>query len=329
MKTMLIVPLALIASTVLAQTPEGPVRSGGYEFANRAAFVAQGRRCATHEPTALQRRREFVAGGLVRQRNAAALKGGKVVVPVVFHVLHDKETGKLDKAVLEEQVRILNNCFGSEGFQFALKSVDYTDNADWFSMGWQSQAEYDAKQALSTKQPTKELNFYTANPGGGLLGWATFPSDLSGGDPTTTFMDGVVCLYTSLKGVSDNGPYNLGITGTHEVGHWLSLYHTFQGGCTDPGDEVEDTPAEATPAYGCPEKDDSKRDTCPAPGLDPTKNFMDYGDDACLHHFTEKQLARIREQVAAFRPPLLQAPPTAKLQPVKTDAKTLDAITNE
>jgi hypothetical protein len=82
----------------------------------------------------------------------------------------------------------------------------------------------------------------------------------------------------------------------HEVGHWMGLYHTFQGGC-DVGDEIADTPAELKPASGCP----VGRDTCPGVGVDPIHNMMDYSSDNCLYEFVPGQALIMQAQWEIYR----------------------------
>ncbi len=187
------------------------------------------------------------------------------------------------------------------GYHFTLLSTDYTTNNKWFRMTPGSNAEIQAKNALSIN-PGGSLNIYTCKPGQNLLGWAVFPWDSRAGGA----QDGVVLHYGSLP----NGyisPYNLGGTAPHEVGHYLGLYHTFQGGCTGGdtapgcstpgnGDEVCDTAAQATSTSGCPEG----KDTCPSDGPDPIHNYMDYSIDACYNNFTAGQDTRMNTKVQAY-----------------------------
>ena len=125
-----------------------------------------------------------------------------------------------------------------------------------------------------------------------LLGWATFPSNVS----SQLDKDGVVLHYGSLPG-GDIQNYDRGQTATHEVGHWVGLYHTFQNGCSAQGDQVEDTPPQRYSTTGCPEG----KDTCTAPGLDPIHNYMDYSYDRCYSEFSPGQVERMTEQFVAFR----------------------------
>ncbi|KAL3494389.1 pregnancy-associated plasma protein-A-domain-containing protein [Aspergillus germanicus] len=90
--------------------------------------------------------------------------------------------------------------------------------------------------------------------------------------------------------------YNTGRTAGHEIGHWLGLFHTFQGGCSDPADHVDDTPAEAYAAIDC-----YPRDSCPAAGLDPVYNHMDLSIDECRREFTSGQTTRMRELAQQYR----------------------------
>lgn len=219
------------------------------------------------------------------------------VVNVYFHVITNTVgAGNVSDQMITSQIDVLNNAYSLTGWSFNLLSTDRTANNSWYTMGPGTTAETQAKAALH-QGSADDLNIYSANIGGGLLGWATFPSSY-GADPTD---DGVVILYSSVPGGTAS-PYNLGDTATHEVGHWMGLYHTFQGGCSrnasGGGDLVSDTPAEKSPAFGCP----VGRDTCTSlAGVDPILNFMDYTDDACMNQLTAGQDARMDAQFSSYR----------------------------
>jgi len=235
-------------------------------------------------------------------------QAGTVRVPVWFHIISAGpgfENGEVPDTMIREQVRVLNQAYGGRtggaetAFAFDLEGVTRTQNAEWFSMGIQSQAERRAKEALRQGGP-ETLNIYTTD-GGGYLGWATFPNSYK----SQPNQDGVVVYFASLPGGGAGGVttvYDEGDTATHEVGHWLALYHTFQNGCSTNNDYVADTPAERYPAFDCP----VGRDTCTSPkypGLDPIFNFMDYTDDPCMNSFTGEQATRMEGAWRTYRQP--------------------------
>jgi len=136
-----------------------------------------------------------------------------------------------------------------------------------------------------------DLNIYSSKPGQDYLGWATYPSAYQSAKSN----DGVVILYSTVPG-GTAVPYNLGDTATHEVGHWMGLHHTFQGGCNGT-DFAYDMPAERSPGLGCP----VGRNSCPnKPGLAPINNFMDYSDDSCMNTFTDAQRVRMASMLTTY-----------------------------
>ena len=302
-------PGSFLVNNALAKSPSAdeerdvPFHFNGKTWRDKKAFIDSGARCATRHVDDIEARdvhnslkrfnaeRSGASGASNGASSGSALErtAGSITINVYFHVIKDSSgNGEVSDKMLADQIRVLNDAFGGRTggsntpFQFFNAGVERVINNTWFNAGPGSQAERDMKQALRDGG-CKDLNIYTNN-GGGYLGWATFPWNCA----SRTKDDGVVVLYSSLPGGSED-PYNEGDTATHEAGHWLGLYHTFQGGCSKNGDFVSDTPAERSAAWGCP----VNRDTCKTAGRDPIENFMDYTDDPCMYKFTAGQSSRM------------------------------------
>jgi Pregnancy-associated plasma protein-A len=225
-------------------------------------------------------------------------KAFSATIPVYFHVFTDGATGALTKQDLQTQINVLNSDYAGfeggayTGFSFKLAGADSTNNADWFhNLNPGTSIEREAKAATHVGD-AHVLNIWTTD-GPSYLGFATFPSWYK----RSPQLDGIVVDYKSFVGGPYGDRFSLGKTATHETGHWLGLLHTFQGGCNDKGDYVDDTPYEASPASRCP----VGRDTCPEPGYDPIHNYMDYSDDSCYDQFTAGQRQRMQDMYSYFR----------------------------
>ncbi|TYB76051.1 T9SS type A sorting domain-containing protein [Bizionia gelidisalsuginis] len=271
-----------------------------------------------------------------------------VTIPLVVHVLHNGEAegvgANISDAQVLSQITVMNQDFrrmaGTPGyntnavgadveveFELAKQTEDGcpTDGINRVNIcqdGVSSFAEMDSYKTQTIWDSSRYMNMWSSKyvgALGGILGFAQFP----GGNPTT---DGVSANYTTF-GSSDydtnndfalNAPYDKGRTMTHEVGHYLGLYHTFQGGCNGVGDEVSDTPPVAAPNYGCP----TGIDSCNNGTLDMVENYMDYTDDLCMNIYTIDQKARVTAVITGPRSGLVAGTNNALTvpSPVTNDA---------
>ncbi len=257
------------------------------------------------------------------EERALQPEGAKVnasrIIPTVVHVIYSNAGENIPDAQVISQIDILNEDFQrlnadttntpvafrpdavDSDIEFCLASIDPSGNptnginrvslaGSPFSTGF---VDSNIKPATFW-DPNNYFNIWVVNMQGGILGYAQFPSSsgLAGmpGNGGAANTDGCVLLTSSVGRPPDNpngGPYNLGRTATHEVGHWLGLRHIWgDGGCgTD--DFCADTPESDGSNFGCPVSHVSCGTT------DQVQNYMDYTDDACMNLFTADQKARM------------------------------------
>ncbi len=317
-------------------------------FAASGLFAQNINRCGTTEYNALQ---EANDPGLAAQRKLindqvqyimqqpGNQKGAIVTIPVVFLVVYKQAAENVPDAQIFAQLDQLNLDYlcgnpdtatvpsafkpvlGKPQVQFCLAKQDPNGQAttgivrrqtNTSTFSTNNAVKYFTSGGLDAWDRTKYLNLWVCNLGSGLLGYAQFP----GGSAAT---DGVVVHYgtvgSALKPSSFNwGPganFNWGRSATHEIGHWLGLYHTFDGGCpntscTTQGDQVCDTPPVSGPSYGCPAFPKISCSNGPNGGM--FMNFMDYVDDDCMKMFSTGQSTRMNGFLNAARASLKTSP---------------------
>ena len=246
----------------------------------------------------------------VVEAQRAAGQSVVVTIPVVFHVLYANSTQNISDAQIQSQLDILNEDFrrlnadqdniwsqaADTDIEFCLASFD-PDGAPTngilrvptsvSSFGTNDAMKFSSQGGSDAWPASDYLNYWVCNLGGGLLGYAQFP-----GGPANT--DGVVCGYQYTGDIGTaTAPFNLGRTGTHEVGHWLNLRHIWGDGGCGADDFVADTPESDGANYGC----DLGHVSCNT--TDMVQNYMDYSDDGCMNLFTDGQAARMQ---ALFSP---------------------------
>ncbi|GAA5148349.1 zinc metalloprotease [Nocardioides marinquilinus] len=287
---------AFAAHPATEAPPSGDVEQECFEPGADLATSARGGQEHDHRhvDAAEVRRIEARTAGLLKGTTAAdrAAVAQASSIPVYVHVMTAKNgAGNVTDAQVSQQVAVLNASYGGRGdavdtgFTFTLAGIDRFANDTWHRDG--ASSKY---RSQTRKGGANALNIWLVDFD--YLGIATFPWDYA----RNPKIDGIRVQYSSLPGGSATN-YNLGETATHEAGHWLGLYHTFQGGCTTTNDQVADTPAQSSATSGCP----AGRDSCALPGLDPIHNYMDYSYDACYTEFSPGQSSRMTQMFAAYR----------------------------
>lgn len=296
-------------------------------------LFAQERNCASNELLQMQLENfpemEYQRQ-LIEQHTAKYMQSthaesrGIITIPVVVHILWRSSypDENIPDAQIITQIEALNKDFAmlnadiskvplpykpvtaNIGIQFALakrtpwgaltNGINRYQSSRVTTWGATDDIKNPIKGGVQAWDTKKYLNIWIGAIGSNILGYAQFP-----GGPVTS--DGVVLDYLAV-GVNGTAraPFNMGRTATHEIGHWMNLYHLWGGGaCGD--DMVTDTPPSSDPSYGCPKypfvNSCNGKNTARM-----TMNFMDYSNDQCMYMFTNGQKDRIQALFAAGGP---------------------------
>lgn len=319
----------LLACSLVLSAYASPLRYGS------RFDIIERRGCGTHID--LETRADM-EGALIQARSEMALEEDLFIreekketkernmAPVSFdvywHIIYANETkegGYVSDDRIKQQMEILNADYKSTNISWVLKNITRIGDENAFTNIYPGSEAEKAIKAEYHKGDSTVLNIFTAqfNSTTKSLGFASLPSTYLR-DPLS---DGLIIRHSTLPG-GDQPNYNHGRTTVHEAGHWLGLYHTFEGGCEGVGDNIEDTAPEASESVGCP----VGRKSCPGSKLeDPIHNFMDYSWDTCMTHFTPGQAKRMHEVIWAYRTKRPAGPSTA---PSSTSASATSTSAN-
>lgn len=263
--------------------------------------------------------------------NKKSLAGLPYVLPVVVHIIHNNGLENIPDAQVVAAIEHMNQAFAHESYY--AQQGDGTNTQIQFCLARRNpdgqltngitrtvspltdmvpEAQDLALKDLVRWDPTQYINIWvvasitSASAGAGVAGYAYLAS--SHGEPN----DGVVCE----AGTFGVDAAQEGVL-IHEMGHYLNLYHTFEGGCGNgdclsDGDQVCDTPPDQSIHTACPynscntDTDDaSTNNPFNSDVDDPTENFMDYSPFGCYRNFTVGQSERMQYAIEFFRNSLL------------------------
>ncbi|MEZ5390111.1 MAG: zinc metalloprotease [Nitrososphaeraceae archaeon] len=297
-------------------------------------------------------RRSIEAHSLTWGKVRSLIKKGPQIVtlPVVVHVIWNSQEQNISEEQINSQIKILNEDYRMRNsdigsipspfrplasdcyIEFKLACRDPEGNTtngitrtrtNKSSFDTDDSVKFSSSSGINAWPTEKYLNIWVCNLGGGLLGYAQFP-----GGPVET--DGVVVTFTAFGNMGTAAPpFNKGRTTTHEVGHWLNLYHIWGDDTwlSDPcsgSDNVADTPNQAGENYGTPSFPHISCNN--APDGDMFVNYMDYTDDESMFMFTKGQVLRMEATLSGPRLSLTQSDALncfMEEEPIKKEKPTL------
>lgn len=245
-------------------------------------------------------------------------------IPVVFHVIHAYGDENISKAQIEDQLRVVNEDFQRQNADASNTRDFFKSRAANFNIEFKlariapdgsytegitrtydpvnmienyEDGSSEAKSAVPPWDRNRYLNIWVvkrieSSRAGTVLGYAQLP-----GGPAST--DGIVMIHDRVGTIGTANSSGKGRTLTHEIGHWLGLYHPFQGGCSG-SDGVDDTPPVAEASYGCTASQNPNTCNTDFPNeIDMVENYMDYANGSCMNAFTNGQLARVNGFLAS------------------------------